>query len=142
MVDGTMMVCISKLYKKGDEGANIILMMAYFLAVKTFNEYLDVSTLLPVLDTSWEVAVHSYYIATENDQILRVNCNLVQYDRNLQKPHLLEVITNINGSVHFLRWKKVLIANPADFRVSITDLENTPVDVKSNLHVLLAFKKI
>ena len=115
-------------------------MMAYFLAVKTFNASLDVSTLLPALDTSWEVAVNSYYIATENDdQILRVNCNLVQYDRNLQKPHLLEVITNINGSVHFLRWKTVLIANPADFSVSITDLQNTPVDVKSNSHILLAF---
>ena len=116
--------------------------MAYFLAVKPFNVFLDVSTLLPVLDTSWEVAVHSYYIATENDQILRVNCNLVQYNRKLQKPHLLEVMTNSNGSVHVLRWKKVLIANPADFRVSITDLENTPVDVKSNSHVLLAFKKV
>ena len=115
-------------------------MMAYFLAVKTFNVSLDVSTLLPALDTSWEVAVHSYYIATENDdQILRVNCNLVQYDRNL---HLLEVITNINGSVHFLRWKKVLIANPTDFRVSITDLQNTPVVIKSNSHILLAFKKV
>ena len=110
-------------------------MMAYFLAVKTCNASLDVSTLLPALDTSWEVAVHSYYIATENDdKILRVNCNLVQYDRNLQKPHLLEVITNINGSV--------LIANPTDFRVSITDLQNTPVDVKSNSHILLAFKKV
>ena len=86
------------------------------------------------------LAVHSYYIATENDQILRVNCNLVQYDRNLQKQHLLEVITNINVGVHFLRWKKVLIANPADFR--ITDLQNTPVGVKSNSHVLLAFKKV
>ena len=107
-------------------------MMAYFLAVKTFTESLDVSTLLPVLDTSWEVAIHSYYIATVNDQILWVNCNLVQYNRNLQKPHLLEVITNSNGSVHVLRWKKVLIANPADFRVSITDLQTTPVDVKSN----------
>ena len=118
-------------------------MMAYFLAVKTFNASLDVSTLLPALDTSWEVAVHSYYISTENDdQILRVNCNLVQYDRNLQKPHLLEVITNINGSVHFLRWNKVLIANPTDFRVSITDLQNTPVDVKSNSHILRAFKKV
>ena len=118
-------------------------MMAYFLAVKTFNESLDVSTLLPVLDTSWDVAVHSYYIATENDdQILRVNCNLVQYNRHLQKPHLLEVITTIIGSVHFLRWRKVLIANPAGFRVSITDLQNTQVDVKSNSHVLLAFKKV
>ena len=69
-------------------------MMAYFLAVKKFYVSLDVSTLLPALDTSWDVAVHSYYIATENDdQILRVNCNLVQYDRHLQKPHLLEVIT-------------------------------------------------
>ena len=110
--------------------------------MKTFNVSLDVSTLLPVLDTSWEVAVRSYYIATENDQTLQVNCNLVKYDRTLQKPHLPEVITNINGSVHFLRWKKVLIANPADFRVSITDLQNTPVDVKSNSHVLLAFKKV
>ena len=45
-------------------------------------------------------------------------------------------------SVHLLRWKKVRIANPADFRVSITDMQNTPVDVKSNLHVLLAFKKV
>ena len=117
-------------------------MMAYFIAVKTFTESLDVSTLLPVLDTSWEVAIHSYYIATENDEILRVNCNLVQYNRNLQKPHLLEVITNSNGNVHVLRWKKVLIANPADFRLLITDLQNTPVDVKSNSHVLLAFKKV
>ena len=132
----------SQLYKRGMRGTNIILMMAYFLVVKTFNVSLDVSTLLLVLDTSWEVAVHSYYIATENDQILRVNCNLVQYDRNLQKPHLLEVITTVIGSVHFLRWKKVLIANPADFRVSITDLQNTPVDVKSNSHILLAFKKV
>ena len=64
-------------------GTNIILLMAYFLEVKTFNASLDVSILLSVLDTSWEVAVHSYYIATENDQILRVDCNLVQYDRNL-----------------------------------------------------------
>ena len=117
-------------------------MIAYFLAVKTFNESFDVSTLLLVLDTSWEVAVHSYYIATENDKILQVNCNLVQYDRNLQKLHLLEVITNTNDSVHVLRWKKVLIVNPADFRISITDLQNTPVDVKSNSHVLLAFKKV
>ena len=120
----------------------LLLMMAYFLVVKTFNVSLDVSTLLPVLDTSWEVAVHSYYIATEIDQILRVNCNLVQYDRNLQKPHLLEVITTITGSVHVLRWKKVLIANPADFRVSIPDSQNTPVDVKSNSHVLLVFTKV
>ena len=97
--------------------------MAYFLAMNTFNVSLDVSTLLPVLDTSWEVAVHSYYIATENDQILQVNCNLVQYDRNLQKPHLLEVITNSNGSVQCLRWKKVLIANPADFCISITNFQ-------------------
>ena len=66
----------------------------------------------------------------------------MQYDRNLQKPHLLEVITNINGSVHVLRWKKVLIANPADFRISVTNLQNTAVDVKSNSHVLLAFKKV
>ena len=66
----------------------------------------------------------------------------MQYDRNLQKSHLLEVITNSNGSVHFLRWKKVLIVNPTDFRVSITDLQNTPVDVKSNTHILLAFKKV
>ena len=90
---------------KREEGNNII-KMTYFLAVKTFNESLDVSTLLPVLDSSWEVAVHSYYIATENDQTLGVNCNLEQYDRNLQKPHLLEVITNSNGSVHVLCWKK------------------------------------
>ena len=96
----------------------VIIMMAYFLAVKTLNESLDLSTLLPVLNTSWEVAVHSYYIATKNDQILRVNCNLVQYDRNL-----LEGITTITGSVHVFRWKKVLIANPTDFRVSITDLQ-------------------
>ena len=66
----------------------------------------------------------------------------MQYDRNLQKPHLLEVITNNNGSVHFLRWKKVLIVNATDFHVSITDLQNTPVDVKSNSHILLAFKKV
>ena len=33
---------------KRDEG-NVFIMMAYFLAVKTFNESLDVSTLLPVL---------------------------------------------------------------------------------------------
>ena len=78
----------------------------------------------------------------EVHKILRVNCNLLQYDRNLQEPHLLEVITIINGNVHVLRWKKVLIANPADFCVSITDLQSTQVDVKSNLHVLLAFKKL
>ena len=59
-----------------------------------------------------EVAVNSYYIATENDQILRVNCNLVQYDRNLQKPHLLEVITNINGSVHFLSMEESAYCKP------------------------------
>ena len=123
-------------------GETFIVEMAYFLAVKPFNASLDVSTLLPVLDTSWEVAIHSYYIATKIDQILWVNCNLVQYDRNMQKPHLLEVITNNTGSVHVLRWKKVLIANPADFCVLITDLQNTPVDIKSNSHILLAFKKV
>ena len=55
---------------------------------------------------------------------------------------LVPVITNSTGSVHFLRWKKVLIANPTDFRVSITDLQNTPVVVKSKSHILLAFKKV
>ena len=89
-------------------------MMAYFLAVKTFNVSLDVSTLLPALDTSWEVAVHSYYIATENDdQILRVNCNLVQYDRNLQKPHLLEVILEV--VYIFCDGRKYLLQTPLIF---------------------------
>ena len=118
----------------------------YYLNVKSFNKSIDVSKLLPGLDTNWECCVHSYYIVIngERQKVLRMNCNLVEFDRVLRKPHLLEIISNREGlsTVEILRWKRILITATTDFRLLITNLKNSPVNniSEKDSHVLLAFR--
>ena len=118
----------------------------YYLNVKSFNKSIDVSKLLPGLDTNWECCVHSYYIVIngERQKVLRMNCNLVEFDRVLRKPHLLEIISNREGlsTVEILRWKRILITATTDFRLLITNLTNSPVNniSEKDSHVLLAFR--
>ena len=64
--------------------------------MKSFNISIDVSRLLPGLNTNWECCVHSYYIVTngERQKVLCLNCNVVDFDHVLLQPHLLEVVSN------------------------------------------------
>ena len=118
----------------------------YYLNVKSFNKSIDVSKLLPGLDTNWECCVHSYYIVIngERQKVLRMKCNLVEFDRVLRKPHLLEIVSNREGlsTVEILRWKRILITTTTDFRLLITNLTNSPVNniSEKDSHVLLAFR--
>ena len=68
----------------------------YYLNVKSFNKSIDVSRLIPGLNTNWECCVHSYYIVIngERQQVLHLNCNLLDFDRVLRQPHLLESVSN------------------------------------------------
>ena len=118
----------------------------YYLNVKSFNKSIDVSRLLPGLNTNWECCVHSYYIVIngERQKVLRLNCTLVDFDRVLRQPHLLEVVSNRGelSPVEILRWKRILITATTDFRLLITNLSNKLVNNVSeeDSHVLLAFR--
>ena len=118
----------------------------YYLNVKSFNKSIDVSRLLPGLTTKWECCVHSYYIVIngERQKVLRLNCNLVAFDRVLRQPHLLEVVSNRGelSTVEILRWKRILITTATDFRLLVTNLSNKLINNVSeeDSHVLLAFR--
>ena len=64
---------------------------------------------------------------------MRLNCNTVEFDRSLKQQHLIEVLVNTVEMHHVktFRWKKI-ISNPTNFQVSLTDLRNTPVNVKND----------
>ena len=118
----------------------------YYLNVKSFNISIDVSRLLPGLGTNWECCVHSYYIVIngERQKVLRMACNLVEFDHVVRQPHLLEIVSNRGelSTVEILRWKKILITTTTDFRLLITNLSNSPVNniSEKDSHVLLAFR--
>ena len=40
--------------------------------------------------------MHSYYIVInrERQRVLCLNCNLIEFDRVLRQPHLIEVVSN------------------------------------------------
>ena len=75
---------------------------------------------------------------------MRLNCNAVEFDRNIKTPHLLEVIANMSTMMHVqhYRWNKTLLNNLTNFQVMLTDLNNTPVNVKQDgSHMLLISRK-
>ena len=124
--------------------------LEYFLSVKTFNSPIDITHLLPRLSTDWECSVHSYVLnlqgssANPEVEVMRLYCNAIEFDRSLKQQHLIEVLVSTVKMQHVktFRWKKIIVSNPTNFQVSLTDLRNTPVNVKNDgSHVLLIFRK-
>ena len=124
--------------------------LEYFLSVKTFNSPIDITHLLPKLTTNWECSIHSYFLNLEGSganpevEVMRLNCNAIEFDKSLKQQHLIEVLVNTVKLQHvkIFRWKKIIISNPTNFQVSLTDLRNTPVNVKNDgSHALLIFRK-
>ena len=124
--------------------------LEYFLSVKTFNSPIDITHLLPRLTTDWECSVHSYCLnlqgssANPEAEVMRLNCNAIEFDRSLKQQHLIEVLVNTVKMQHVktFRWKKIIVSNPTNVQVSQTDLRNTPVTVKNDgSHLLLIFGK-
>ena len=124
--------------------------LEYFLSVKTFNSSIDITHLLPKLTTNWECSIHSYFLNLEGlgenpeVEVMRLNCNAIEFDKSLKQQHLIEVLVNTVKLQHVktFRWKKIIISNPTNFQVSLTDLRNTPVNVKNDgSHALLIFRK-
>ena len=122
--------------------------LGYFVSVKTFNSPLDITHLLPRLATDWECSVHSYFLnlqgsdANPEIEVMRVNCNAIEFYRNLKQQRLMEVLVNTVKMQHVktFRWKKIIVSNPTNFQVSLTDLRNNPVNVKNDgSHALLIF---
>ena len=124
--------------------------LEYFLSVKTFNSPIDITHLLPKLTTDWECSIHSYFLNLEGSganpevEVMRLNCNAIEFDKSLKQQHLIEVLVNTVKLQHVktFRWKKIIVSNPTNFQVSLTDLRNTPVNVKNDgSHALLIFRK-
>ena len=124
--------------------------LEYFLSVKTFNSPIDITHLLPKLTTDWECSIHSYILNLEGSganpevEVMRLNCNAIEFDKSLKQQHLIEVLVNTVKLQHVktFRWKKIIVSNPTNFQVSLTDLRNTPVNVKNDgSHALLIFRK-
>ena len=122
----------------------------YFLRLKAFNSPIDTTHLLPRLSTDWECSVHSYVLnlqgssANPEVEVMRLNCNAIEFDRSLKQQHLIKVLVNTVKMQHVktFRWKKIIVSNPTNFQVSLTDLRNTPVNVKNyGSHALLIFRK-
>ena len=76
--------------------------------------------------------------------VMRLNCNAVEFDRHIKTPHLLEVIANMSMIMHaqHFKWEKIILNDPTNFQVMLTDLNNTPANVKQDgSHMLLIFRK-
>ena len=124
--------------------------LEYFLSVKTFNSPIDITHLLPKLTTDWECSIHSYFLNLESlsanpeVEVMRLNCNAIEFDKSLKQQHLIEVLVNTVKLQHVktFRWKIIIVGNPTNLQVSLTDLRNTPVNVKNDgSHALLIFRK-
>ena len=78
--------------------------LEYFLSVKTFNSPIDITHLLPRLSTDWECSVHSYSLKLQGSsanpevEVMRLNCNAVEFDRSLKQQHLIEVLVNTENA--------------------------------------------
>ena len=114
------------------------------------NQNKDDTHLLPRLSTDWECSVHSYSLnlkgssANPEVEVMRLNCNAIEFDRSLKQQHLIEVLGNTVKMQHVktCRWKKIIVSNSTNFQVSRTDLRNNPVNVKNDgAHALLIFRK-
>ena len=117
--------------------------MSQYLCLNTFNRPVDLSKIVRIDDSSdWECCVHSYYVKTETSQILRLSCNVIEFDRNIRQPIFMDVITNLILNVKFLRWRKVLITDLSNFEVRVTDLENVPILIDDpDAFVMLVFRR-
>ena len=124
--------------------------LEYFLSVKTFNSPIDITHLLPRLSTDWECSVHSYSLKLQGSsanpevEVMRLNCNAVEFNRSLKQQHRIEVLVNTVKMQHVktFRWKKIIVSNSTNFQVSLTDLRNNVANVKNDgSHVLLIFRK-
>ena len=114
--------------------------LEYFLSVKPFNSPIDITHLLPKLTTDWECSIRSYCLNLEGSganpevEVMRLNCNAIEFDKSLKQQHLIEVLVNTVKLQHVntFRWKKIIVGNPISFQVSLTDLRNTPVNVTND----------
>jgi len=74
--------------------------LEYFLSVKTFNSPIDITHLLPKLTTDWECSIHSYFLNLEGSsanpevEVMRLNCNAIEFNKSLKQQHLIEVLVN------------------------------------------------
>ena len=91
----------------------------YFLRLKAFNSPIDTTHLLPRLSTDWECSVHSYVLnlqgssANPEVEVMRLNCNAIEFDRSLKQQHLIKVLVNTVKMQHVktFRWKKIIVSN-------------------------------
>ena len=122
----------------------------YFLSVKIFTFPIDITHLLPRLMTDWECSVHSYVLNLQGSstnsevKVMRLMCNTVEFNRSLKQQHRIKVLVNTVKMQHVktFRWKTIIVNNPTNVQVSLTDLRNTPVNVEHDgSHVLLIFRK-
>ena len=77
-------------------------------------------------------------------EVTRLDCNAIEFDKSLKQQHLIEVLVNTVKLQHMktCRWKKIIVSNPTNFQVSLTDLRNNPGNVKNDdSHALLIFRK-
>ena len=117
--------------------------MSQYLSLKIFNKPIDLSKIVRIDNSSdWECCVHSYYLKTETQRILRLNCNVIEFDRNIKQPIFMDVVTNMMLNVKFLRWRKILITDLSNFEVKVTDLENIPIQINDpDTFVTLVFRR-
>ena len=70
----------------------------YVLGVNTFTSPIDITHLLPKLTTNWECSIHSYCLTLEGSsanpdvEVMRRNCNAIEFDKSLKQHHLIEVL--------------------------------------------------
>ena len=117
--------------------------MSQYLILKTFNKPVDLSKIVRIDNSSdWECCVHSYYIKINDSKILRLNCNVIEFDRNIRQPIFMDVLSNAILNVIFLRWKTILIMDLSNFEVKVTNLENIPIQMDNpDTFVMLVFRR-
>ena len=117
--------------------------MSQYLILKTFTKPVDLSKIVCIDNSSyWECCVYSYYIKINDSKILRLNCNVIEFDRNIWQPIFMDVLSNAILNVKVLRWKKILITDLSNFEVKVTNLENIPIQMDNpDTFVMLVFRR-
>ena len=116
--------------------------MSQHLILKTFTKPVDLSKIVRIDNSSdWECCIHSYYIKINYSKIIRLNCNVIEFDHIIWQPIFMDVLSNAILNVKFLRWKKILIMDLSNFEVNVTNLENIPIQMDNpNTSVMLVFR--
>ena len=120
--------------------------MSNSLILETFNKPVDISNIIKLDHNSdWECCVDSYNLSSSDTtaSIVRTDCNIVNYDRNIKTPTMLYGISNKFVAVQYYRWKPIIVKELTNFRIDIFNINNNnkQITVNNGSNVLIIFRR-